>query len=514
MIQYADDTIAILQGNESQLILLKGILEKISQSSGLKVNYHKSCLVPINIDQDRATALANTFGSIVGSFPFTYLGLPMGLTKPLVKDFAPLICRIERRMSATSQFLSQAGRLQLVNSVISSLPTYHMCSLKLPVTVVEIIDKYRKNCLWRGREFRKRGYNLAAWELVQKPKQKGGLGVTNLSLQNEALLLKHLDKFYRREDVQWVNLIWQRYYHDTVPHLAKEKGSFWWKDILRLNTQYRAVAICTPNKGDTISFWYDIIDGVIHSAVYPNLMSYAKDAHVSLWKLRRNSEDLLDCFKLPMSRAAYNEFLQLQNKLDLMTPIRQEGKDKWVFIWGQQEYASSRYYQYSFKFIRPHRTILWIWKTKCVPKIKVFAWLLLNDRLNTRNILRRRKKFLQSGYNCVLCQNGVEETSEHLFFDCPSASSRWFSLGITWEENANIHQKLHIAKQAFSGPFFMEIFLIGAWCLWNERNNLIFNSKIPSLGTWKRNFKDEVMEHLIRIKPSLHQSILSWLYAL
>ena len=106
--------------------------------------------------------------------------------------------------------------------------------------------------------------------------------------------------------------------------------------------------------------------------------------------------------------------------------------------------------------------IVWIWKTKCVPKTNFFAWLLLNDRLNTRNILKRRKKFLEQGYNCVLCLDGAEETLEHLFFDCPSAVSRWFALGITWEENANVHQKLDIAKLGFMQPFFMEGFMIGA----------------------------------------------------
>jgi hypothetical protein len=171
-----------MQGCQTQLLLLKEILQKIALSSGLKVNYHKSCLVPINIDHEKATTLANVFGCTVGDFPFTYLGLPLGLTKPQVKDYAPLICRIEKRLSASSQFLTYAGRLQLVNSLISSLPTYYMCSLKLPVTVIEIIDKHRKNCLWRGRDFRKRGYNLAAWDLVRRPKSRGGLGVINLSL--------------------------------------------------------------------------------------------------------------------------------------------------------------------------------------------------------------------------------------------------------------------------------------------------------------------------------------------
>ena len=63
-------------------------------------------------------------------------------------------------------------------------------SLKLPVGVIENIDRARKQCLWHGNDASKKGGNLAAWHMVQKPKQKGGLGVLNLRLQNDALLLK------------------------------------------------------------------------------------------------------------------------------------------------------------------------------------------------------------------------------------------------------------------------------------------------------------------------------------
>jgi hypothetical protein len=87
VVQYADDTIIVMQGEEQQLLTLKDILQKIAISSGLKVNNHKSFLVPINVDAHKTKLLAASFGCIVGSFPFTYLGLPLGLTKPLVRDF-------------------------------------------------------------------------------------------------------------------------------------------------------------------------------------------------------------------------------------------------------------------------------------------------------------------------------------------------------------------------------------------------------------------------------------------
>jgi hypothetical protein len=120
--------------------------------------------------------------------------------------------------------------------------------------------------------------------------------------------------------VQWVRLIWQKYYQNAVPHLAREKGSFWWKDILRLHVLYRGVAICLPSSGDNVAFSDDIINGALQSVTFPNLVVYAKDPKASLWKLR-NEGNLINCFNIPMSRAAYKEFLLLQQYFDsLPTP--------------------------------------------------------------------------------------------------------------------------------------------------------------------------------------------------
>jgi hypothetical protein len=187
IIQYVDDTLLFLQADARQLFCLKALLHSFALSTGLKVNYHKSCLIPVNVNvpEEKMPLLTGVFVCVVGELPFTYLGLPLGTTNPLVKDFAPLICRIERKLSASSTFLSYSSRLQLVNSVISSLPTYYMCTLKLPDTVLDVIDKFRKNSLWRGTDVNAKGYNLAAWEMVIVPKDKGGLGVKNLKLQNE-----------------------------------------------------------------------------------------------------------------------------------------------------------------------------------------------------------------------------------------------------------------------------------------------------------------------------------------
>ncbi len=150
IIQYADDTLILLKASQKEIFCFKTILNMFAQSTGLKVNFNKSSLYPLNLSHDNASLLAGILGCSIGSLPFTYLGLPLGTTRSRVVDFAPLVDRVEMRLTASSMFLPQWGRLTLINSVLSSIPTYYMCSLQLPVTVIKAIDTARKSCLWRG----------------------------------------------------------------------------------------------------------------------------------------------------------------------------------------------------------------------------------------------------------------------------------------------------------------------------------------------------------------------------
>ncbi|KAG2538411.1 hypothetical protein PVAP13_9NG375014 [Panicum virgatum] len=97
-------------------------------------------------------------------------------------------------------------------------------------------------------------------------------------------------------------------------------------------------------------------------------------------------------------------------------------------------------------------------------------------------MLRRRKKFLEDGYLCPMCQLGNEETRDHFFFTCPAAYQKWNILNINWNGNLPIHQRI-------------------------ERNDLVFNAKAPDIARWKTSFKREVVRHFPRINANLHASI-------
>jgi hypothetical protein len=162
IVQYADDTLLLLRADARQLVFLKALLHTFAELTGLCVNYRKSQMYSINVPHEKMVILASTFGCDIGSMPFTYLGLPMGTTKPKIDELVPLMDRVEHRLSACSTWLSYFGRLEMINSAITPITTYAMCTIKLPKGVIENIDKARKQCLWRGNSEQKKGGNLVA----------------------------------------------------------------------------------------------------------------------------------------------------------------------------------------------------------------------------------------------------------------------------------------------------------------------------------------------------------------
>jgi hypothetical protein len=109
-------------------------------------------MVPLNMSQEKADIMIGVFGCKLQEMPFTYLGLPMGTTRPRVEHYEQVMNRMERQLSSISSQLTHAGRLQLVNSVLSSAPIYTMCSVSVLSTVHDYFDRIRRHCLWRSSD--------------------------------------------------------------------------------------------------------------------------------------------------------------------------------------------------------------------------------------------------------------------------------------------------------------------------------------------------------------------------
>ena len=182
-------------------------------------------------------------------------------------------------------------------------------------------------------------------------------------------------------------------------------------------------------------------------------------------------------------RYTMSELMALQNDIQQIN-FDENSIDTWTFIWGNSQYTSSSFYRLAFRNSYTPRTFKWIWKSKCIPMLKFFAWLILLDRLNTKDMIRRRNFHVQPNAHCVMCTTSVEEDVNHLFFCCPFATSCCHKLGIQWTAANNIHDKILGTSRRSNILFFMEIFLIASWEIWNLRNSIIFYNGGPTIRLW------------------------------
>ena len=111
-------------------------------------------------------------------FPFDYLGFKIRPSKLKKEDWIVIIDKINNKLSSwNNRFLSRAGRLVLVNSVLSAIPSYWMAVHRFPKWVIEKIDRIRRNYLWNG-DSSCRGYKcLVNWDMCCKSKKEGGLEI-------------------------------------------------------------------------------------------------------------------------------------------------------------------------------------------------------------------------------------------------------------------------------------------------------------------------------------------------
>ena len=78
-----------------------------------------------------------------------------------------------------------------------------------------------------------------------------------------------------------MNLIWETYYSNgEVPHATAEKGSFWWKDLLKLCDLFGKAATGTVGDGQSVLFWEDSWNNRLLKDLLPRLYSFASVAKV------------------------------------------------------------------------------------------------------------------------------------------------------------------------------------------------------------------------------------------
>ena len=106
--------------------------------------------------------------------------------------------------------------------------------------------------------------------------------------------------------------------------------------------------------------------------------------------------------------------------------------------------------------------------------------------------------FLES-YNCVLCQEGVEESRNHLFLICTFARECWSLLGLNLPLQCSFPEVILRMKTRLQTDFFNAVILM-CWPIWGARNKIIFNGRHQSINVCRRVFMEELTLTSLRAK--------------
>jgi hypothetical protein len=138
-----------------------------------------------------------------------------------------------------------------------------------------------------------------------------------------------------------------------------------------------------------------------------------------------------ELFHLSLSAEIFRQFQLLSSELHGMQMY--EHKDKWSYNWGSLSYSSQKAYKLILvtpRYLRP----LLVSRVLNVNLNKT----MLHDKLNTRDVLRRRRMELES-YTCENYTLQRTETWSHLFLRCNFALRCWHIVGVVPPRTSNPH---------------------------------------------------------------------------
>lgn len=86
-LHFVDDTLIFLEASPFMVENFKLLLLGFKSTSGLKINFDKSELIALNINDHLASIIANQLGCKVFTLPITYLGVPLHWKKLSISGY-------------------------------------------------------------------------------------------------------------------------------------------------------------------------------------------------------------------------------------------------------------------------------------------------------------------------------------------------------------------------------------------------------------------------------------------
>ena len=122
------------------MFVIKAILNCFELASGLKVNFQKRSVRGVGCSHHLLQRYAVVLNCITMKTLFKYLGMLVGGCHKRCKFWEEVVERVRNRLSRwKGKFISMAGRLCLIKSLLSALPLFYLSLYKMSAIVMKEI---------------------------------------------------------------------------------------------------------------------------------------------------------------------------------------------------------------------------------------------------------------------------------------------------------------------------------------------------------------------------------------
>ena len=232
---FADDTMFFLRASKDNSETLSRILKRYESASGQSINVSKSCITfsrrtPTTLKIAAKTILMIENEGGVGK----YLGLPELFGRKKRDLFSSIVDRITQKAKGWSnRFLSTAGKMTMLKSVLFPIPSHTMSCFMLPVSLCQRIQTALTRFWWDNDSGSKK-MAWIAWSTLTRPKDQGGLEFRDIQSFNEAYLAKLSWRIINNPDSLLGRTLIGKYCltEDFLTVSAKSAISHGWRGIL------------------------------------------------------------------------------------------------------------------------------------------------------------------------------------------------------------------------------------------------------------------------------------------
>lgn len=497
---FADDVLLFCKGENPSINALMNGVKMFESCSGLSRNPSKCSIFFGNVSREIIDAALLHTGFLEGKLPIKYLGLPLISGKLKAQDCSLLVQKLCARIEKwTCRFLSIAGRLQLLKSVLFAIQGFWAMYLFLPQGVLKKIQSYLTNFLWSGSILYAANHKVS-WEACCLPIQEGGLGIRNVVTWNAAAILFQLWRVIHPTN----NSVWLQWLHKVM---LRKKG-FWtmsipkncsWcvRKILKARVVARRFIRYEVGINSEMLLWHDL--WLNNEPLFHRFKTIFQEVNsTSLTKV--------GMFMVGNTWNTHPSNHVLAIELRQMLLGAHICNSDMIYWDGQKTASISRIWDSIRLSAAAPPWINAVWSKWSIKKCSIFLWLAFKDRLLTKD--RLTKFGMRVDPLCLLCSR-ENESVEHLFGSCTFSTviraNSPAPLNPSWANFLQGRFLLTDASKALEKMTFLYL-AIFIHVVWIERNARLHGAPPKNANMLLIDIKRTVREKLFTC-PSFQKAI-------